>query len=533
MTDYQTDMNKNQENLQEVNRLREENHFLKEEVRRLNARISGLNSANPNVAINSPLFEYYINRYNEIHAYVLNSRISILDEEIKKLEENYEELTSREDMLGDIAKKNQDITNQIHLLDERIKQNENYFKEKSNAFDLIASDVTDLENNIYNATLDYYNNLLSKLSIGNNEDTLEYMNFIVDVLKYTLYDEVVKYLIDAKNALAKLDDLNTLQYEIKNQNVILENEKNILANSIEVISFEETEKKLDAIAYELSTKKTTKTELLELFDKLKKENTKNIKDEIKHFQILEYTNQQIALKMDDIVLNYKNTLSNVDTESNILLNKQLTLKKLNEKLDSIKPFKEKYDQLSEEYNQIQAMYQTISKNIDEIENYISAAKKVVNANQSFAKTIKEYSECKFKLNSIQMSLDAILIREKSLAETRKQILNNPYGKTDLIKIDEELKLVQESIESFKIESRQIESKIYQLKETEQDYKIITIYEECLLCEAKLPTLYDKQRNFSSLISDKYVEVSATKSKCNGYDELIEQIEEVENEINNI
>ena len=109
MTDYQTDMNKNQENLQEVNRLREENHFLKEEVRRLNARISGLNSANPNVAINSPLFEYYINRYNEIHAYVLNSRISILDEEIKKLEENYEELTSREDMLGDIAKKNQDI----------------------------------------------------------------------------------------------------------------------------------------------------------------------------------------------------------------------------------------------------------------------------------------------------------------------------------------------------------------------------------------------------------------------------------------
>ena len=264
--------------------------------------------------------------------------------------------------------------------------------------------------------------------------------------------------------------------------------------------------------------------MLELFDKLKKENTKNIKDEIKHFQILEYTNQQIALKMDDIVLNYKNTLSNVDTESNILLNKQLTLKKLNEKLDSIKPFKEKYDQLSEEYNQIQAMYQTISKNIDEIENYISAAKKVVNANQSFAKTIKEYSECKFKLNSIQMSLDAILIREKSLAETRKQ---------NLIKIDEELKLVQESIESFKIESRQIESKIYQLKETEQDYKIITIYEECLLCEAKLPTLYDKQRNFSSLISDKYVEVSATKSKCNGYDELIEQIEEVENEINNI
>lgn len=80
-------------------------------------------------------------------------------------------------------------------------------------------------------------------------------------------------------------------------------------------------KKLDALAYEITTKKTTRTELLELFANLKKQHIKAIKDEIKHLQILEYTNQQIALKMDDIVLNYKNSLSSADTSSNILLNK--------------------------------------------------------------------------------------------------------------------------------------------------------------------------------------------------------------------
>ena len=230
--------------------------------------------------------------------------------------------------------------------------------------------------------------------------------------------------------------------------------------------------------------------------------------------------------------NYKNSLSSADTSSNILLNKKLMLKKLNDKMETIKPFKDKYDKLNDEYNQIQAMYKTITNNIDEIENYISDAKKIMDANQSFIRTIKEYSETKTKLDSMKMSLDSIIIREKNLAEARKQILNDPYGKTDLIRIDEELKIVQESIESFNIECRQLESKIYQLKETEQDYKIIMIYEEYLLCEDKLPKLYDKQRTLSSLISDKYVEVSNAKMKCNEYESLVKQIEEVEDEINN-
>lgn len=50
-----------------------------------------------------------------------------------------------------------------------------------------------------------------------------------------------------------------------------------------------------------------------------------------------------------------------------------------------------------------------------------------------------------------------------------------------------------------------------------------IYEEYLLCEDKLPKLYDKQRTLSSLISDKYVEVSNAKMKCNEYESLVKQM----------
>ena len=255
MIDYQNDMSRVEQLLQDIEKLKEENHFLKEEIRRLNARLTGLNSINKQVNINSPLIDYHINRYLEILNYVLNARISILDEDIKKTENNYEELTSREDMLEEIAKRNQDLTIQIEELNEKIKQSNLALENEKAAFQTIANKVTDLENNLYYATLDYYNNLVSKLSIGNVTETLEYMNFVIDVLKYTLYDEVVKYLDDAKNALIQLDDLNVLEYEVKNQNITYENEKKILSESIEVISFEETEKKLDALALKLRLRK--------------------------------------------------------------------------------------------------------------------------------------------------------------------------------------------------------------------------------------------------------------------------------------
>lgn len=184
MIDYQNDMSRVEQLLQDIEKLKEENHFLKEEIRRLNARLTGLNSINNQVNINSPLVDYYINRYLEIHNYVLNARISILDEDIKKTENNYEELTSREDMLEEIAKRNQDLTIQIEELNEKIKQSNLALENEKAAFQTIANKVTDLENNLYYATLDYYNNLVSKLSIGNVTETLEYMNFVIDKIYF-------------------------------------------------------------------------------------------------------------------------------------------------------------------------------------------------------------------------------------------------------------------------------------------------------------------------------------------------------------
>ena len=177
--------------------------------------------------------------------------------------------------------------------------------------------------------------------------------------------------------------------------------------------------------------------LSELFNTLMNENIKSIKDEIKHFQILEYNNQTIALKMDEIILTYKDSLSVADTPSNILFNKKLQLQKLNSQMELIYPYKEELDKINGEYTHLQTMYGTIEANINNIEEYISKAKKINESNIAFKKTIREYNESKVRLISIESSLENVIAREKTLSSTRKEILHTPYGKTDLIKIDEE------------------------------------------------------------------------------------------------
>ena len=533
MNDYKENLSQYEILEQEVKRLKEENLFLKEELRKANLKVTGLNSLSDSSNLEHPLVEYYSNRYLEIHNFVLSSRVAIIDEDILKAQEEYDLLTSREDMLELIASKNASIQEKINEIDERIIANEEKLSTLKTEFEKEADEVTTKENNIYFTTTDYYNNLLSKLSIGNNKETNEYMSFVIDVLKYTLYDEVVKYVKDAKCALDTYDRLNVLEYEVKNENNSLTTEKEELSKGIEIISFEETEKKLDSLAYEIANKKKAKEELGYLFEKLKNENLKNIKDEIKHFQILEYNNQTIAMKMDDIILGYKDSLSVSDTPSNVLFSKKLQLQKLNEQMEQIYPYKEKLDRVNSEYTHLQNMHDTIEKNINNIEEYISKAKKVIENSTSFKKTIKEYTESKVRLSSIEASLENVMAREKSLASTRKEILHTPYGKTDLIKIDEELRQVQDTITSFTNEKTSLQTRIYQLKDTPQDAKIIAIYDEYKTCEQKLPDLYEKQSSLSVLISDKYIALSNLKSKCSNYEELKEQIEALEDEIANL
>lgn len=480
----------------------------------------------------SALIDYYLERYFEIHNYTINARVSKIDEEIKKCQDDYQELMSREDHLEEIASRNNEIKNQMAQIDLEIEQNNQYLLEKQNDFEEKGKLVTEKENRLYMSCSDYYQNILSKLYRNNASDTIEYVTFVLDVLKYTAYNEVVSYLQDAKEAISVLDELNEIELHVKKRNLSLTKEKETISNGLETISYEETEKKLDALVYEITNKKNSKQELVTLFNKLKKQNVKYITDEIKHFQILEYNQQQIALKMDEIVIDFKNSLAVVDTNSNIQFTKELKIKKLNEQLENLQPIKDEYEKTNDEYNQLVSMHQTINNNINDIEEFISYAKKIIEVNQDFKQVVHHYVDIKTKQIAYETNRDSLKLRLNNLVESRKSKLNDPYGRAELARIDEELKKAQESLSTFNNELLSLNKELVQLKDTEQDAKVISIYEDYTTCEEQLAKLYEQQREFGSIVNDKYILLSNLKLKVSKYDEIANQIEELENENNN-
>lgn len=477
----------------------------------------------------SPLIDYYLGRYFEIHNYTIDARISKIEEEIKKCQDDYQELMAREDHLEEIANRNNEIQAQMAQIDLEIEQNNQYLLEKQNDFQEKGELVTQKENHLYMSCNDYYQNILSKLYQNNVTDTIEYVQFVLDVLRYTAYKEVVSYLQDAKIALNIFDELNEIELHVKKRNLDLTKEKETISSGLETISYEETEKKLDALVYEITNKKNSKQELITLFNNLKKQNVKYITDEIRHFQILEYNQQQIALKMDEIVLDFKNSLAVVDTNSNIQFTKELKLKKLKDKLENLQPIKDEYEKTNDEYNQLVSMNQTINNNINDIEEFISQAKKVIEVSQEFKQVVKHYADIKTKQNAYETNYESLKIRLNNLVESRKSKLNDPYGRAELARIDEELKKVQESLSTFNNELLLLNKELVQLKDTEQDAKVISVYEDYTTCEEQLAKLYEQQREFSSIVNDKYVQLSNLKLKVSKYNEIANQIEELENE----
>ena len=89
-------MNNNNENIsvilelsKQIETLQSENYELRQEISRLSKLIPSNNEIENK---NNELLKYYVSRYDEIHSYVLENRIKLLDEDIAKAQESYDKL---------------------------------------------------------------------------------------------------------------------------------------------------------------------------------------------------------------------------------------------------------------------------------------------------------------------------------------------------------------------------------------------------------------------------------------------------------
>ena len=289
---------------------------------------------------------------------------------------------------------------------------------------------------------------------------------------------------------------------------------------------------IEEIEADINHKEILKVEIEELFETVKQKHLKLIKDEIEHFQVIELSNRDIALAMDEFLMKLIDELINLDTQNNIQMQKMVQLNHLYEKRETLKTIKEQYDNAVSEYEYIQSIYNTVNSQIEKIEKYVSDFEKVLETNVVYRKYNERYRNLVIDLRNVNIEIDRLTTELDETKKYRQSKVQDPFGSSEMGKINQKMSLLQTELER-KLEIRdQLEDV---LKKDRQDKRLailMNVIDDVMKCEEALPTFYQKLREIVQMVDEKYQQVQTLKHLVETANEIDEEIERLENEINN-
>lgn len=516
----------------ELKQLKQENTLLKQENDDLKRQIEVLTKAPYDSSKPVSLYEYYAKKYLEMYDEAHVSRIKRIDEEIKNLKSELSKLTDSQDREEIIAKENEEIDQRIEEITKIIQDNLMQNEELKFTLENHKKEFDDALVKVHLRTITVYNDFIDPIR---DED---YTNFIPDfqklihVIQHELKDTAIKVQL-------MKDKLRDDEEEIRNK--IQENEIN---NRILSQELKELEKKknlnnqenislmIEEIEADINHKEILKVEIEELFETVKQKHLKLIKDEIEHFQVIELSNRDIALAMDEFLMKLIDELINLDTQNNIQMQKMVQLNHLYEKRETLKTIKEQYDNAVSEYEYIQSIYNTVNSQIEKIEKYVSDFEKVLETNVVYRKYNERYRNLVIDLRNVNIEIDRLTTELDETKKYRQSKVQDPFGSSEMGKINQKMSLLQTELER-KLEIRdQLEDV---LKKDRQDKRLailMNVIDDVMKCEEALPTFYQKLREIVQMVDEKYQQVQTLKHLVETANEIDEEIERLENEINN-
>ena len=141
-------------------------------------------------------------------------------------------------------------------------------------------------------------------------------------------------------------------------------------------------------------------------------------------------------------------------------------------------------------------------------------------------------------NNIEISFDSqneITNTEnkiKELKETRRLKALDPYAKEAIQDLTEQIRKTEHLLEKYQEDVRNSTIELEIMSQNEKNLKLINILKDRTKIEAKLPSLYNQQKELASSVNAKYQSLRSLEKQLKNYDELTERIEALESEINN-
>jgi len=526
-------MDTNVEKLQaKIEQLTNENLRLKELVEDLKKELDLKGIAyDPNEPVT--LVNYYLKKYLAIHEQIYKRRLKKLEDQRMKLQDEYDLITKQEEGMDLIANKNQELLTRIKEIEENISSNYYELEKKKFEFDNKVKKVTQEDEELEKSTTDLYKRILTLMNTSLPSVVVQEVSHVMEILKNVIYPTVISINENKLLLINELDDINSVNQEIKIKTKNLTQEKENLEHSIQTVSLETIDNMLDSLALELTKVASSKDELEQLFSMLKEQNIKRVQDEIKHLQVLEYSNKDIAVKMDEIIQKIENELINADTVSNMQLNLTMELSKLSSRLAEVNEKKLEYEQKYEDYQQVSGVLATVNGNISKLEDYLNLTTKAISSSKEYSSIVAKYEGLLATIVLLNQEIEKAKVKLDELKEERRLKAFDPYAKATIQKITSEIKNLELLLEKYHQDLDNTNLEISRLAQEKQNLKIINVIKDKKNIEMKLPSLYDQQKELNTIVALKHDELEKLEKYVKEYDDLLLQIEDIKRELNNM
>lgn len=515
--------------LNKIKELENENAKLQVEKEELRVKSNLKELVDDDYSKKISLNDYYLSKYIELHDEIFEKRHNLIINETSKINSNLVEKNQKllelknldtQDSIEDVKAQIYELESKKEELDKKLEikiiELNNLIKEINQKLVLAKSYVDE-----------YYGNLIKHLGKASIESTIEYMDFVLSVVKNSFYDQNV----EINNKIIKATYLNRNLEDFDKQ---VEIEKNEIDDKIKELSDFSIKEKIENITSEineleiaLKNNKQVEEELVSLFKEIKQKQIKEIINQISYMQIRDAENKEIANVLEELInVDFKQMLETIDTKTNAILKKEMEVKSLNLRKAQLSKVTDDYEKTSKELSDLESMFEIINKNIEQIEEYASYSMKAIESHSTYIKIYDEYTTLLTKKEVLEKDIEVLDEELTNLKSSRKEKILDPYARVLINELNEKIAKCESKIDqSNNLLDKTIES-INLFATNKEETIIVNVINQKIKCEKSLPNLYKKQHSLSLIVNEKEEQLLALKKELDEYNLLEDKLGEM-------
>lgn len=522
--------NQNDDLIHTIRQLEEQNEQLINENKNLHNQIEALAYLKDNNNSTS-ILEYYLNIYLDFYNTLTEKRLSKVKIKIEKLQNEYQNLSKKENLNNETIKKHQEIINKIASLKE---QNQSYYmelEEKRFLCNMNIQKTKEYEKRIEIITNECYQNILNNtLNTQDNERIQQTLSSISTTIYHNLLPQISQLSIQKEQDKLSFNEVNELEKRFNYLININKQEQKQLEEQMQHFSQDTVELIGDVIIEDLKKHQKLEEELYQLFKSIKQKDLKKISDQIRHYQVHGYSTTQIATIMDEEMEQFREMLENVDTVSNIKSQKIIKLSELNAQKTLLDQFQDERNQVVLDYEHLQNIFTKVNKDIEIVENYINKTTQVIEVNPIYQSLYNKYNNLEDEKLIYEQAIKDSEQQLNKVVTLRKSKVLDPYALDLVNEYNAKIKDYENKINDLKGQYQSCLDNIENLFESKESVKLINLFKDQRLCIQRLPIIYNKQHELTLIIDEKYQLLQTLNDKLINYEQVVKEIRDLENEI---